>query len=93
MNTIIVPPIYVDLDEVAALTTLSTSTIQGMVTRSEFPAPRGLSGRRVAWLYREVTEWAENRPVSDILPPPNTGARKPRQYRARPTPQNDQRAA
>ncbi len=72
------PPLFIDLDQVATLTTLSASTIQNMVARNEFPAPRELSSRRVAWLYREVMEWAESRPVSSILPPPNTGAKKPR---------------
>ncbi|UKI11834.1 hypothetical protein ACLUPT_11990 [Variovorax sp. SCN45] len=37
-----------------------------------------LSGRRVAWLVREVEAWAESRPVSNLPPPPNTGARKAR---------------
>lgn len=46
-----------------------------MVRDGEFPAPRKLSGRRVGWLTREVEEWAETRPVSDQLPPENTGRR------------------
>jgi len=74
----VVPPLYVGLDKLEALTTLSTSTIQNMIARNEFPPPRELSARRVGWLYRELMEWAENRPISNILPPPNTGARKPR---------------
>ncbi|MDN7165579.1 AlpA family transcriptional regulator [Paraburkholderia aspalathi] len=41
-----------------------------------FPKPRMLSGRRVAWLAREIEEWAEGCPKSDLLPPPNTGRRK-----------------
>jgi len=71
-----VPPIYVELEQLQALTTLSASTIQNMVSRQEFPPPRELSSRRVAWLYREVAAWAENRPVSGALPPLNTGAPK-----------------
>lgn len=74
----VVPPLYVRLDKLETLTTLSTATIQAMVARNEFPPPRELSARRVAWLYREVVEWAESRPISSILPPPNTGAKKPR---------------
>lgn len=73
-----VPPICVDLETVASLTTLSPSTIQGMVSKKSFPAPRELSGRRVAWLYREVMAWAESRPESDLLPPQKTGAEKTR---------------
>jgi len=75
---ITIPPIYIELDQLQVLTTLSASTIQNMVARQEFPPPRELSSRRVAWLYREVADWAENRPVSGQLPPPNTGASKNR---------------
>ena len=39
-------------------------------------ADRQLSGQRVGWLVREVQEWAESRPVSNLPPPPNTGAPK-----------------
>ena len=73
-----VKKIYVGLEEVSAILDLGTSTIQKMVTNSEFPAPRMLTGRRVAWLLREVEDWAEERPVSDLPPPPNTGAKKPK---------------
>lgn len=64
--------IYVDLPEVADLLTLATATIQKLVREDAFPKPRQLSGRRVGWLLREVEEWAEQRPVSELLPPANT---------------------
>jgi prophage regulatory protein len=73
-------PIYVELESVAELVTLGTATIQRMVACNEFPKPRQLSGRRVAWLYREVVEWSETRPVSDLPPPPNSGARRGRVF-------------
>jgi prophage regulatory protein len=69
-------PIYLDLTEVAAATTLAAATIQKLVRDEAFPKPRQLSGRRVGWLVREVEEWAEQRPVSDLLPPENTSRRK-----------------
>lgn len=68
--------IYVDLPEVASMVTLGETTIQRMVREEDFPKPRQLSGRRVAWLLREVEAWAEERPVSELLPPANTGKRK-----------------
>lgn len=37
-----IEPVYVDLPTVALITTLVESTIQAMVTRNEFPAPREL---------------------------------------------------
>lgn len=73
-----IEPVYVDLATAAMITTLAESTIQAMVTRQEFPAPRELSGRRVGYLYAEILEWAKSRPRSTMLPPANTGARKPR---------------
>lgn len=69
--------IYFDLKEVAASLSLSPTTVQKMVRQEQFPQPRLLSGRRVAWLVREVNEWAEARPVADLAPPPSTGATKP----------------
>jgi prophage regulatory protein len=78
-------PIYVELEALSTLLTLSVSTIQSMVRGSEFPKPRQLSGRRVAWLLREIEAWAEERPVSDLPPPPNTGSRKG--FKTAPAPQ------
>ncbi|RZI82595.1 MAG: AlpA family phage regulatory protein [Rubrivivax sp.] len=67
--------IYLDLPEVAAQLSLSTATVQRLSQCGDFPKPRMLSGRRVAWLYREVLQWAEARPVSHLLPPSNGGNR------------------
>lgn len=72
------PRYYLDLSSVATALSLSESTVQKLVRDKEFPPPRRISGNRVAWLVREVESWAEARPVSDLPPPPNTGARKPR---------------
>jgi len=71
-----IEPLYVDLSTAASITTLAESTIQSMVTKGEFPAPRELSGRRVGYLYSEIMDWALSRPRSELLPPKNTGARK-----------------
>lgn len=73
-----IPPLYLDLPTVALFVALSESTVQSMVREKAFPQPRELSARRVGWLYREVEQWAENRPIADNLPPENTGARKPK---------------
>ncbi len=70
-----VKPLYVDLPTVAIMVALSEANVQLQVRKKEFPPPRVVSPRRVAWLVREVEEWAEERPVSDLLPPPNTGKR------------------
>lgn len=69
------PIIYLDLQSVAAALSLSETSVQQLVRENAFPKPRKISARRVGWLLREVQEWAEARPVSDLLPPPNTGRR------------------
>lgn len=91
--SVILRPLGVDLEAAAALTSLSESSIQELVRKKEFPAPRQLSPRRVGWLVREIEEWLEGRPVSDLPPPPNTGAKKPRIKPELPAPQDGQRAA
>ena len=65
--------IFVDLPEAASLLALSTATLQRLVRTNAFPKPRQLSGRRVGWLLREIEAWAEERPIADLLPPPNSG--------------------
>ncbi|MBS0476283.1 MAG: AlpA family phage regulatory protein [Proteobacteria bacterium] len=80
---VVIPPIFLDLPTVADVVALSESTVQELVRQGLFPKPRQMSGRRVGWLIREVQEWAESRPVSNLPPPPNTDAPKPRTSRAR----------
>ena len=70
--TVQVKPIFLALEQVAAAVSLSESTVQKLVREESFPKPRLLFDQRTAWLAREVEEWAEARPVSDLLPPPNS---------------------
>ncbi|NNM64396.1 MAG: AlpA family phage regulatory protein [Burkholderiales bacterium] len=73
-----VEPLLVDLDTAASILAVSTSTFQELVRLGDAPKPRQISRRRVGWRLSELREWADNRPISDVLPPANTGARKPR---------------
>ena len=57
---------------------LSVSTFEKLVREGVMPPPRRLSARRVAWVRAELDEWLLRQPVSDLLPPENTGALKPR---------------
>lgn len=75
-------PLFLDLQTVAKVVALSESAVQGLVRKGEFPQPRQLSDRRVAWSVAEVQQWAESRPVSQLLPPPNTGVGRPRKETA-----------
>jgi prophage regulatory protein len=75
--------ICLSLKEVADALSLSPTTVQKLVREKSFPEPRLLSGRRVGWLAHEVQEWADARPIADLLPPENTGVKK------RPIPQDE----
>nr|WP_084545524.1 AlpA family phage regulatory protein [Cupriavidus malaysiensis] len=68
-------PLYVDLSTAAAIVALSETSVQKLVREEAFPKPRLLSKHRVGWLIRELEEWAETRPVSELPPPPNTSRR------------------
>jgi prophage regulatory protein len=70
--------IFVDTESAADALSLSVSTLEKLVREGNFPRPRELSGRRVGFLVRELKAWAESRPESGMLPPPNTGAKKNR---------------
>jgi len=72
-NKIILKPIFVDIDGASGLTGLSKTTVWEQINNGDFPKPRKVSARGSRWLVREIEEWAESRPVSDILPPANTG--------------------
>ena len=69
-------PMFLDLNMAAEMTSLSTGNLKTLVRAGDFPKPRQLSARRVAWLTREVEEWCEARPIADLLPPPNAGLRR-----------------
>ena len=77
-----VKPAYLDREQTAAFVAMSESTLLSLVRQGEFPKPRQLSKQRTAWLLREVEEWAEQRPVSDLPPPPKAGQRRATQASA-----------
>jgi len=76
MSAMNLQPIAIDPDGAAQFVALSVSTLEKLVRQGDFPRPRKVSDRRVAYLVRELIEWMESRPVSDLLPPANTGAKK-----------------
>ena len=77
-NSVSVTPILVDRHAAAAALALSVSTFEREVTLGNLPKPRKLSNARVGWLWTELVEAAQALPVSDLPPPENTGAPKPR---------------
>lgn len=75
-----IEPLAVDKETAGQmLAAISESTIDDLLaTDPTFPRPRQISGRRVGFPVAELKEWFAQRPVSKLLPPANTGAKKPR---------------
>jgi len=68
-----IQPIIVKKDVAAAIVALSESTIDSLEKAGNFPRRRKISNSSVGYLVRELEEWAESRPVSDLLPVPDSG--------------------
>ncbi len=72
------PPAALTKEQAAAYLTLSVSTFEKLVRENNLPKPRQIADRRVAWIRAELEAWLYGRPPSELLPPVNTGAPKPR---------------
>lgn len=73
-----IKPAVLDRETAAAFLSISVSTLEKLQREGNFPKPRLLSGSRVGWIVKELEDWVAARPVSNLPPPPNTGAPKPR---------------
>lgn len=71
--TVSIEPMYLSREQTAKFVSLSEDVIYKLANLGEFPRSRRLSNRRVGWLVSELREWCLSRPVSEILPPENTG--------------------
>ncbi len=69
-----IKPLYVETDQAPHVVRLSSSVIDLLERTGQFPKRRQLSGRRVGYLLRELEEWAESRPVSELAPGPGRRA-------------------
>lgn len=54
-------PVLLRRPEVSRRTGLSRTTLYRLVQSKEFPAPRQLGARAVAWVESEVSAWIESR--------------------------------
>lgn len=64
------PPLIVDRNSAAAALGVSDGTVEALVRSGDLPPPRKISKGRTGWLWRELQEFAESRPVSDNAPGP-----------------------
>lgn len=71
-------PAVLGREHAAAYVALSVSSFEQLVRERQIPQPRQLSAKRVGWLRAELNDWSARRPASELLPPENTGAPKPR---------------
>ena len=76
-------PGALDKELAAAYCSVGVTTFEQMVQEKTAPQPRRFPGRRrVAWLRTELDAFLASLPLSDLLPPDNTGAKKPRETKA-----------
>lgn len=72
-------PAALDKEMAAAYCSVGVSMFEQMVQDGTAPKARRFPGRRrVAWLRSELDAWLVDLPLSDLPPPDNTGAKKPR---------------
>ena len=69
-----VAPIFVPREKAAEALGIGERTLEALVASGEAPPPRKISKGRVGWLWRELVEFAESRPVSDLRPGPGKQA-------------------
>jgi prophage regulatory protein len=77
-----IPPGALEPEAAAAFCALSVSTMEKLEREGKFPKRRLLSDRRTGHLVSELLAWLAERPVSELAPPANTGARKSRRGQA-----------
>ncbi len=68
-----IAPMFLARANAAAYLSISESMLDALVARGEAPKPRKLSAGRSAWLVDDLATWGKARPVSDLLPPANSG--------------------
>lgn len=66
-------PLYLSRIQAAVFLSLSPSMLDKLVAQGNMPRPRKLSAGRSAWNVSELEAWGNNLPVSDLLPPKNSG--------------------
>lgn len=67
------PFIILSKESAAKSLSISVTTFEAEVRAKRYPAPREISRGRVGWLYEELLAAARNLPISNGLPPRNSG--------------------
>lgn len=73
IDVVTIKPLYLARAQAATFLSISESMLDRLVQQGKVPKPRKLSPGRSAWLVKELEAWGEECPVSDLLPPENSG--------------------
>lgn len=66
-------PLFLASQQAASYLAISESLLAKLVQTGDAPKPRKLSNGRAAYLVEDLDTWGRSRPVSDLLPPENSG--------------------
>lgn len=72
-HMVTIEPAFLGREAAARFLDLSEAQLGRLSATGDVPKPRKISKGRVAWLAEELRAWARARPVSDLLPPPDSG--------------------
>ena len=74
LKTVIqVRPLFLARPAAAAYLSVSESMLDKLVASGELARPRKISPGRSGWLVDDLDTFGRSRPVSDLLPPRNSG--------------------
>lgn len=71
-------PAILEMAQLLNYLPIGETNIRDLIKAGKFPKPCQISPRRVGWRTNDVDRWVDSLQPSDLPPPPNTGAPKPR---------------
>lgn len=72
-SIVYISPLFLARANAAEFLSISESMLDKLVAQGDAPRPRKISAGRSAWLVEDLIEWGKARPVSNLLPPINSG--------------------
>lgn len=72
-TVIYLKPLFLARADAATYLSISESMLDKLVAQGELQPPRKISAGRSGWLVEELDTFGRSRPVSDLLPPRNSG--------------------
>ena len=72
-SLIYLEPLILAKPDAAAFISVSESMVDKLVAQKRLKPPRKISSGRAGYLVADLKEFVQGLPVSDLLPPPNSG--------------------